>query len=74
MPSACLALKLGLMALFIAFAMKLLRESIAARTLALYASPFILFVVCAVPSNPLNLPVTGALAAFAIVLSAKNGG
>lgn len=73
MVIACLALKLGLMALILAFVMKLLRESVTARRLALVASPLAMFVVYAVPSNVLNLPIAGTVTAFAIFLSAKTG-
>ncbi|SIT35302.1 hypothetical protein BN2475_40104 [Paraburkholderia ribeironis] len=73
MSTACLALKLCAMALLVAFTLKILRESAATRALALYAAPLALLVVYAVPSNPLNLPITGTVAAFAIVLSAKSG-
>ena len=74
MPTACLALKIAAIALLIAFAMRLCRESLVFRSVVLCAAPLALLVAYAVPSNPLNLPIAGTMTAFAIALSTNKGG
>ena len=73
MQTLCLGLKLALMLLLLAFALRAIRDSGSVRAIVVFASPFALFVVYAVPSSALNMPIAVALTASALMFSTKQG-